>query len=330
MKSINVLLKFFTIIMLSIIITSCTDDDDSGDLGNWVESSSFDGDARGNSVSFVIGDNGYLVAGYDGDDYLNDVWEYNKDGDYWVQKADFPGVARSGAVGFSIEGNGYIGTGYDGDDKLKDFWSFDPESNTWEQKADFSGTERYGAVGFAVSGMGYIGTGYDGSELKDFYQYNPSTDEWVQSVGFGGDKRRDAAVFTIGNKAYMGTGLHNGAYENDFYVFDGSTETWTRLKDLDDDDEDYSILLSSGVGFSLNGLGYIATGDIAGVSSYVWEYNPNTDTWEEMPNYEGSARQDAIAFSFSDKAYVLMGRSGSYYFDDNWEFRPDEEENEDD
>ncbi|MDV7186118.1 kelch repeat-containing protein [Lutibacter sp. TH_r2] len=327
MKFRNVLLKFIPVLLIGIVV-GCSDDDT--EYGNWVESSSFDGDARANSVSFVIGDKGYLVAGYDGDDYLSDVWEYDKDGDYWVQKADFPGIARSGAVGFSIDNIGYFGTGYDGDDKLKDFWSFDPNANTWEQKADFAGSERYGAVGFSLVGMGYIGTGYDGSELKDFYQYNPSTDEWVQSVGFGGDKRKDATVFTIGDLAYMGTGLHNGAYENDFYVFDGVNETWTRLKDLDDDDEDYSILLSNGVGFSLNGMGYITTGGAGGVNTNVWEYNPATDTWDDLPDYEGSARQDAIAFNFSDKAFVLMGKSGSYYFDDNWEFRPEEEENEDD
>lgn len=328
MKFKNVILKIIPIFFIGMVI-GCTDDEDDTEYGNWVESSSFDGDARGNSVAFVIGDKGYLIAGYDGDDYLSDVWEYNKEGDYWIQKADFPGVARSGAVGFAIDGKGYFGTGYDGDDKLNDFWSFDPEANVWEQKADFAGSERYGAVGFAVSGMGYIGTGYDGSELKDFYKYNPLTDAWIQSVGFGGDKRKDATVFVIGEKAYMGTGQHNGAYENGFYVFDGATEMWAQLKDLDDDDEDYSILLANGVGFSLNGLGYIATGQ-SGVSTDVWEYDPSTDTWDKKPDYEGTARQDAVSFSFSDKAFVLMGRSGSYYFDDHWEFRPEEEEDDDD
>lgn len=320
--------KIIPFLALGILVSSCSDDDEED--GNWVESSAFDGDARGNSVAFVIDEKGYLVGGYDGDDYLSDTWEYVKDGDYWVQKADFPGTERSGAVGFAIDGIGYLGTGYDGDDKLNDFWSFDPDANVWTQKADFIGSERYGAVGFASYGLGYIGTGYDGSELKDFYKYDPSTDSWEQSVGFGGDKRRDALTFTIGDLVYMGTGLHNGAYENDFYSFDGSTETWTRLTDLDDDDEDWSVLLSSGVGFSLDGIGYVVTGEASGVTTEVWEYDPSDDSWDEFPDYEGSARQDAVAFDFGDKAFVLMGRSGSYYFDDNWEFYPYEEVDEDD
>lgn len=324
----NMYLKSLLVFMMVVGAVSCSDDDTN--YGNWVESSSFDGDARGNSVSFVIGNSGYLVAGYDGDDYLNDLWEYNSEGDYWVQKADFPGTPRSGAVGFALNGVGYFGTGYDGDYELKDFWSYNPVSDVWEEKAEFAGSARYGAVGFAVSNSGYIGTGYDGSELKDFYKYDATMDEWTQSIGFGGDKRKDAATFTIGNNVYMGTGLHNGAYQNDFYVFDGTTEVWTRLTDLDDDDSDYSVLLSGGVGFTLNGVGYFATGASSGVSTNLWEYDVANDEWDQGEYFEGSARQDAIAFNFADKAFVAMGRSGSYYFDDNWEFRPLEEVNEDD
>lgn len=317
------------ILLLLVISVSCTDDDDT-EVGNWVESSSFDGYARGSSVSFVIGDKGYVVSGYDGDDYLSDLWEYDKNGDYWVKKADFPGKPRSGAVGFELNGKGYFGTGYDGDDELKDFWCYDPAIDSWSQKSNFLGTPRYGAIAFSVSGNGYIGTGYDGSELKDFYKYDDVLDEWSQSIGFGGDKRKDAVCFVIGDKAYMGTGLRNGAYQNDFHVFDGNTEIWTRLTDLDDDDSDYTVLLSSGVTFTQNGLGYITTGESSGITTKLWEYDPSTDEWDENTNFEGSARQDAVSFSFSDKAFVLMGRSGSYYFDDNWEYRPLEEYNEDD
>ena len=323
-------LKISVFLFLAVFVSCSGDDDDDNDMGNWVESSSFDGDARGNAVAFVIGDKGYLVSGYDGDDHLNDLWEYNKEGDFWVQKANFEGAPRSSAVGFSINGLGYFGTGYDGDNKLNDFWSYNPESNSWTQKADFAGTARYGAIGFAVAGNGYIGTGYDGSELKDFWKYDVNANEWTQAIGFGGNKRKDAVAFVIGDKAYVGTGIRNGSYENDFYVFDGTTEAWTRLKDLDDDDEDYTVLLTSGTAFSLNGLGYIATGEASGINTNLWEYDPVTDTWEERPDFEGTARQDAVAFSFSDKAFVLTGRSGSYYFDDNWEYRPNEENNEDD
>ncbi|SDS19038.1 Galactose oxidase, central domain [Polaribacter sp. KT25b] len=321
----------FIATVLSLFFIGCSSDDDDDEYGNWVESSTFDGNSRANSVSFTIGTKGYLVTGYDGDDYLSDTWEYDSEGDFWKEKAPFPGTARSGAVGFSINGKGYLGTGYDGTNKLNDFWEYDPTTDSWTQKADFAGTERYGAIGFAIGNDGYIGTGYDGSEQKDFWKYNVASDTWEQSVGFGGQKRQNASVFIIDDIAYIGLGIHNGSYEEDFYSFNGST--WTRLTDLDDDDDDdddYEILLSSGVGFSLNGLGYITTGISGAITTESWSYDPTTDTWDELPVFEGSARQNASAFTFPNKAYVLMGRSGSYYFDDVWEFRPDELENEDD
>lgn len=323
---------FLATLIMSLFFASCTsDDDDDDEYGNWVESSTFDGNSRANFVSFTIGSKGYLVTGYDGDDYLSDTWEYNSDGDYWVEKAPFPGVARSSAVGFSINGKGYLGTGYDGDNELNDFWEYDPTSDSWTQKADFGGTARYGAIGFSIGNDGYIGTGYDGSEQKDFWKYDVATNTWEQSVGFGGEKRQNASVFTIDDVAYIGLGIHNGGYEDDFYSFNGAT--WTRLTDLDDDDDDdddYEILLSSGAAFSLNGLGYVTTGISGYITTESWSYDPTTDTWDELPAFEGSARQNASAFTFDDKAFVLMGRSGSYYFDDVWEFRPEELENEDD
>lgn len=335
MKKSMIAKKYFFLASLIIIIcfTQCNKDSNVDDdvYGNWVERSTFDGDSRANAVSFTIGTKGYLVTGYDGDDFLADTWEYNSEDDYWVKKADFPGTPRSGAVGFSINNKGYLGTGYDGSNELNDFWEYDPAIDSWTQKADFTGTARYGAIGFAINGNGYIGTGYDGSEQKDFYKYNIATDTWEQSVGFGGEKRQNASVFVIDEVAYIGLGIHNGAYEEDFYSFDGAN--WTRLTDLDDDvddDYDYDILSSSGTAFSLNGLGYVSTGIYGTVLTQTYSYNPSTDTWDEIPDFEGTARQNASSFTFSDKAFVLMGRSSSYYFDDVWEFKPNELENEDD
>lgn len=316
------------ILLIAIVSISCSKGS-SITYGNWVSKSSFNGTPRGNAVTFTIGDMGYLATGYDGDNYLNDLWVYNRTGNYWEQKANFPGVARTSAVSFELNGKGYIGTGYDGTNKLNDFYSYNPTSNTWSKKADFAGTARYGAIGFSVSGKGFIGTGYDGSELKDFYEYNDVTDTWTQSLGYGGGKRKNAVVFVIDNKAYVGTGLRNGAYENDFYVFDGDTQVWTKLTNLDSSSSSYNVALSSGTAFTLNGLGYIATGLSSGVSTTLYVYDPTTDTWSEDPNFEGSARQDAVSFNFtsSNTAFVLTGRSGTYYFDDIWEYKPYEELN---
>lgn len=337
-KASRILLLFS---LMSTILISCGDnDDDDDEFGNWVENSSFNGNSRYGAVTFTIGNKGYLIGGYDGDDYYSDTWEYDVDNNFWRELASFPGDARVGAVGFAINGKGYFGTGYNGEDDLNDFWEYDPASDTWTQKADFSNLtdvadtdpnddfKREKAIGFAIKGSGYIGTGNNGSQQKDFWKYDVATDSWSEIPGFGGDKRQDASVFVINDVAYIGTGLQNGSFPEDFYSFDGTT--WTELTDLDDDD-DNTVLLYDGVAFSIGGKGYVATGVSGSIENSIWEYTPSTDSWEELPSID-VARQGASAFTFTDadKGFVLMGRSGSSYFDDVWEFKPDELEDDED
>ncbi len=331
MKRIRHPFKIVSIMSLTVLfLTSCSNDDEDEDLGNWVDRSVFDGSPRSGASSFTIGNTGYIALGYDGDDYLNSVWAYDMDGDFWSQKADFPGVARNAAVGFEIDGTGYVGSGYDGLDELGDFYSYNPGTNTWTEIASLSTTTRRSAVAFGINGFGYFGTGYDGeNDRKDFWKYDPSTDSWSELVGFGGDKRRAATTFTIGNSVYLGTGVSNGSYLDDFWVFDSTTESWTSKLDLDEED-DYSITRSNAVGFTISGYGYIACGEFGGTATSVWQYDPSDDTWEEKTNFEGTSRQDPIAFSNSSRAFVGLGRTGSLYLDDFDEFFPFEEYDEDD
>ena len=318
-------------VICSLFFIGCSNDDDDDDLmGNWIKRSAFDGPARSSAAFFVIDSYAFITTGYTGDDYLKDLWAYNSEGDYWEQKADFPGVGRSSASAFDLNDKGYVGLGYDGTNRLKDFYEYNPQTNTWSQKADFAGTARYGAVGFQVGGKAYFGTGYDGNHLKDFYQYNATTDTWTLANGFSGNKRRNATVFIIDDKAYLGTGINSGVYQTDFWVFDPKTEVWTRKRNLDDDEDDhddYTIARSNASSFSMNGLGYIAVGENA---KSIWEYNPSTDIWKERTSLEGSGRTDAIGSSINQRGFVLLGKSGTSYFDDTWEFKHLEEQNDDD
>ncbi|WP_196885579.1 Kelch repeat-containing protein [Aureivirga sp. CE67] len=318
-------------LLLVISFVGCSDEDDT-EIGNWVERSVFDGIPRSSAASFTIGNKGYIGTGYDGDDYLSDFWEYNSDGDYWAQKADFPGVPRSSAVGLAINDKGYIGTGYDDSVELSDFWEYNPGSNSWEQKADFGGGQRRSAVAFDGAGKGFLGTGYDGTnDKKDFWKYDPNSDTWTEIVGFGGEKRRSAATFEIDGNIYLGTGVSNGIYKTDFWMFDPNSETWTKKKDIDEDiDDGYTILRANSVGLSVGGYGFFTTGYNGGALYSTWQYDPLDDSWEETTAIEGVSRQDASGFNINGRAYVLLGRTGSLYFDDNFELFPFEEFDDED
>ncbi|MGR7814220.1 Kelch repeat-containing protein [Lacinutrix undariae] len=314
--------------LLAALNFSCSSDDDE-DRGNWVERSVFDGVPRSSAAGFTIINKGYMGTGYDGDDYLTDFWEYDFDGDFWSQKQDFPGTARSSAAAFATDTKGYVGVGYDGDNELQDFYEFDTTTG-WTAIADYGGGVRRSSVSFGTNNLGYVGTGYDGdNDKKDFWRYNPATDEWTELIGFGGDKRRDAVAFNINDKVYLGTGSSNGLYKEDFWEFDTATESWTRLTDLDDDD-DYDIVRSNAVAFSINGLGYITTGYNYSAISTTWEYDPSNDDWEEITALEGTSRQDATSFYNESRAFVAAGRSGSLYLDDNYELFPQQDYDDED
>ncbi|UGU14754.1 galactose oxidase [Sinomicrobium kalidii] len=328
-RDLHIILYSIPLVFFLVFLAGCSSDDEE-DMGNWEIRSVFDGKPRSSSAYFSIGNKGYTGTGYDGDDYRVDFWEYDMEGDYWVQKADFPGTARSAATAFAVDGKGYIGSGYDGVDELGDFYAYNPSGNTWTSIADFPERPRREALAFAANGYGYFGTGTDGdNDRKDFWRYDPASDTWTELFGFGGDKRRGATSFSIDGNVYMGTGVSNGVYLDDFWRFDPGSESWTKLLDLDEED-DYSIIRSNGVGFSIGSYGYIACGTASGSLTSVWEYDPAYDTWERKTGFEGTSRQSPVVFSNGARAFVGLGRSGNLYLDDLKEFFPWEEYDEDD
>lgn len=322
--------KILLVATMLLFALSCTDEvDDDVDDGNWIRKSSFEGVGRSGAVAFVVGDKAYVGLGYDGDDYLVDFWSYDPDQNFWQRVADFPGEGRTSAVAFSIGNKGYVGTGYDGIYKLKDFWEYNASTNSWQQIQDFGGSARINSIAFSANDKGYVGTGYDGNYLKDFWEYDPSTGNWEQIVSLKGEKRESGLAMTIDGQVFVGTGTNNGLYETDFWQFDPSNIDWIEKTELDDDD-DYEIIRSNAVSFSVGEYGYTVTGSYSSNLTTTWQYDPGLDTWSEKTSFEGSAREEAVAFTVKGRAYVALGKNGSSRYDDIWEFDPTQELDEDD
>jgi len=291
--------------------------------------------ARQQAVGFALhqsdGDYGYVGAGYgwfsttgnakDADwTTLKDFWQYNiKDGT-WKQVAPLPdqyegveGKARRGAIAFALQVGskwyGYVGCGYTGDpdrENRTDFWRFDPELTTPNP-----------------DGGTWIG-------------------KWTPVQGYGGSKRTGASVFIIDNKAYICNGETNTSV-NDFWRFDpnNNSEPWIgspkKLRTManvnpdEDYDDDYgSLARAYGVAYVVP-VGGQLRGHIVGGNkngSANWEYDHNADLWVQRTsfynNQSKSNREGMISFSFPDagKAFVGLGKAGSAYYDDLWEFIP--------
>ena len=299
------------------LLVGCNSNSTVGILGDWTTKSEFEGVGRTGASSFVINNIAYMGTGVDNQNQrLQDFWAYDPAKNAWSQKANYGGAARYSGVGFAVANKGYIGTGINiNSDKLKDFWSYDPNTNAWTKVADFGGTARYSAMAFSIGTKGYVGTGNDGNYLKDMWAFDPTANAWTKVASYGGAKRVSAVSFVIDGKAYAGTGNNNGTPQRDWYVYDPATDVWTQKLDFL---TDQAVQRSNGVGFAINGKGYVTLGD----NTVVWQYDPATDTWTTLGSFEGANRSNAVGFAIGNKGYVTTGISGTNRFDDLWNFDP--------
>jgi N-acetylneuraminic acid mutarotase len=268
----------------------------------------------------------YVGGGSDGSYYTSRIWEYDSHNNNWKHKSGLPvtsGYSGERMGGFCIAVNNklYFGLGssYYSSYSGCEFYTieYDPVADTFSRKADFIGPSRYFGVAFNLNGKIYAGLGNKilgaGSlgYLKDFYQYDPSTNVWTRKADFPGLERWGASSFVINGKAYVtnGLGVESSGYDST-YEYDPSTDTWTVKTAAPVS----NVALYEG--FSIDTLGYYLA------ANKFWSYSPATNRWDSLPDFPGSNRDAAVAFSVGHSAYVAMGEYGSI-LNDIWQYRPD-------
>lgn len=340
-------LKILLLSISSLCIASCSVDDDDDVDGNWSKIATPATSIRAGAVSFVLNGKGYFGLGYNGSPsgsssargYKTDFWSFN--GSVWEENIPaFPGTPREQAVAFVLNNKLYVGLGYNDDleETLSDFWEFDPATEIWGPIGDFPAA-LINAVAFVVDGRAFVGTGRksDDNWENRFWEFNPSTRSWPTSpyTTIPGDLREGAFAFVINSTAYIGGGYSNSSYHKNMYLFTPSSEAAMKSYLLNnDDDSDYydefvaAVGRGNAVAFVDNGIAYIATGGSPSALSSVYQYNPGSETWEQKTGYEGAARTHAVGFVFNNRMVLGTGNNGSSYYNDFWEFKPNEEKDD--
>jgi N-acetylneuraminic acid mutarotase len=340
-------LKMLLFSISTLCLICCDSDDDDDYDGNWSKLATPSTSIRAGAVSFVLNGEGYFGLGYNGSPsgsstargYKTDFWSYN--GAVWEEDIPaFPGTPREQAVAFTLDNKVYVGLGYNDDleETLSDFWEYDPARGTWESIGAFP-IALMNAVAFVVDGRAFVGTGRksDDNWENRFWEFDASSRSWPASpyTTIPSDLREGAFAFVINSTVYIGGGFNNSTYLRDMYLFTPSSEAAMQSYPLNnDDDSDYYDEFAAAVGrgntvvFVNNGLAFFATGGSPSALSSVYQYNPASEVWEQKTAFEGAARTHAVGFVFNNRMILGTGNNGTSYFNDFWEFKPNDEYDE--
>jgi hypothetical protein len=283
-------------------------------LAIWTQKANFPM-VRHRSVSFSIGEKGYVGTGVSNNEYKDDFWEYNPATDVWTQKASFPGGPRTNAAGAGNNVFGFIGTGRNGGTYYNDLYQYSAIGNTWTYCWFFAAIGREDAVAFIHVNALWIGTGKETSlQLSDFHKYDLGTHEWYGAPSFPliGSSM---VAFNIGANSYVGVGLMgpiggSTSVDNRLYYTNGGG--WIEVSEFPGPHRYDAVC------FTVGTSGFVGMGDSS--LKDLWRYNSITDTWSQLSDCPGVGRYNAAAFGITStkKGYIGTGHNGTE-LQDWWE-----------
>ena len=206
--------------------------------------------SRQGCVSWIdASDNLWLLGGYTGTSYYNDLWKYNISTNQWTwitgsssvnqpgtygtqgvaAAANTPGGRGNGQGWKDAAGNFYLFGGIGSSGALNDLWKFNISTNQW---AWISGSNGSGVIN------GVYGTKGSSAPVPP----HPGARTGMASC-------TDA---TTGNQWVFG-GINSGSYYNDLWKYNPSSDQWTWM---------------AGLGLSDTGVGVHGTKGVAAAANY--------------------------------------------------------------
>ncbi len=271
------------------------------------------------SIGFSLNGIGYSVAGTVQGVASDQFYSYDPLSDTWTQLDDFPGPGRGFSIGDTYDGKAYIGFGVSPNNMvLDDLWVFDPDTGTWTELASCPCTPRFHPAFVAREGKIFVGMGgSDNGNLNDWWAYDIATDTWEQRADFPGEVRHHPYQFAVGDFVYAGLGHGNSNpglnIFNDWYRYDPIANFWIPMADLPAEGR------VAGTQFSYGGKGYVLSGDGDNHSfmntGEFWEYDPQVNSWTELPPHPGTSRWAPTSFVIDDYVYFMTGLTQSLVAD---------------
>lgn len=170
-----------------------------------------------------------------------------------------------------------------------------------------------GRASAAIVGWGdhiylFFGRNESGIRQRDMWCYDTNSDTWTHLGDTPLKARVRAAAWSTEEGIYVGLGFdgivyNDTSYCRDWWLYQPTTNTWTRLADFPTFDTNGAIACQSGQRIYLAG----ASGKMYNSDAYA--YDILSDTWEHMPS-EGERMESLWGFAgaaWGDGCYIGTG-----------------------
>lgn len=145
---------------------------------------------------------------------------------------------------------------------------------------------------------------------KSIQQITVVNKQWSKMANLPTFGRGGASTFSIGDYGYWSGGTDGTNEYNELWRYDRVLNQWTQKASMPTNK-------IGGVGFTINGIGYVSLGS----NSDLYAYNPVTNTWTQKSPFPSIAKHGAVCFVIGNSAYIGLGydNSGNVY-SDFWEY----------
>jgi len=167
----------------------------------------------------------YIIGGYDGSAWLNDMYDFDFDRGIWSATAvqGFVPSGRSCPSWATHNGSVFLFGGYDGVHRMNDFHQFRMNQRTWTciRAAGQVPSPRYFHASVVYGNSLFLFGGYSGQDrLNDLYEFRFDCQAWfVMSTDDPPSGRSSLVAEVYNNSLYVFGGYNGSIVLNDFYEF---------------------------------------------------------------------------------------------------------------
>ncbi|MGH3448406.1 MAG: kelch repeat-containing protein, partial [Nocardioidaceae bacterium] len=250
--------------------------------GAWADIADYPVKIMDNAVASYNG-KVYSVGGFSDFSVIATSYVYDPSTLQWSRIADAPFEA-SGAKAAFVDGIMYVVGGWvENGPSSAHVYAYDPAADSWTQVSDLPlGVAQAGlaTVDGDIYAVGGCTTNTCTMSARMVQRYDPDTDTWAKVARYPTRVSYPACAEARGRLVCAG-GLDSNSqtYLSATYIYDPEEDSWTQGADM-------PVAMWGAASSGADGKLQVATGVLAGyaLSNQAFEYDPQTDTWADLPN----------------------------------------------